>query len=121
MRISDWSSDVCSSDLRDILFYGGPRAEACVEAGALDAPRIACVESTVGGWFPTERALSREILVLGNGRQIQRLRPEERRVGNACVSTCRSRWSPCHEKNKNKTRTHQPDTMLPHEQPDAKD
>src|SRR3546814_1130657 len=73
MRISDWSSDVCSSDLRDILFYGGPRAEACVEAGALDAPRIACVESTVGGWFPTERELSREILVLGNGRQIQRL------------------------------------------------
>src|SRR3546814_20845391 len=27
-------------------------------------------------------------------------RSEERRVGNACVSTCRSRWSPCHEKKK---------------------
>src|SRR3546814_18335264 len=29
-------------------------------------------------------------------------RSEERRVGNACVSTCRSRWSPYHEKKKTK-------------------
>src|SRR3546814_18227400 len=27
-------------------------------------------------------------------------RSEERRVGKECVSTCRSRWSPYHEKNK---------------------
>src|SRR3546814_5031737 len=92
MRISDWSSDVCSSDLRDILFYGGPRAEACVEAGALDAPRIACVESTVGGWFPTERELSREILVLGNGRQIQRLHARQNTLDGSKDSTvCQSR------------------------------
>src|SRR3546814_13776035 len=35
--------------------------------------------------------------VIDNGR---RIRSEERRVGKECVHTCRSRWSPCHEKNK---------------------
>src|SRR3546814_17363085 len=33
-------------------------------------------------------------------------RSEERRVGNECVSTCRSRWSPCHEKKKTKSQKH---------------
>src|SRR3546814_3924395 len=67
MRISDWSSDVCSSDLA-----GGARASGrhrdC-QCRAL-------------------RALS--TLVARNARS------EERRVGKECVSTCRSRWSPYH-------------------------
>src|SRR3546814_13007574 len=37
-------------------------------------------------------------------------RSEERRVGKECVSTCRSRWSPDHEKKKNIDNTNQPHT-----------
>src|SRR3546814_1594222 len=68
MRISDWSSDVCSSDLRDGVSIG-----ADIPA-ALDtwARRLR---------VPFPPALPRS---------------EERRVGKECVSTCRSRWSPYH-------------------------
>src|SRR3546814_10441818 len=67
MRISDWSSDVCSSDL----------------AGDADGNR----ELADGG----RHRQRGEIAVddRGNTR-----RSEERRVGKECVSTCRSRWSP---------------------------
>src|SRR3546814_15287018 len=68
MRISDWSSDVCSSDLPARARWRGGRG---------------------AGW--PDRA---------NARQDRRAagRSEERRVGKECVSTCRSRWSPDHEK-----------------------
>src|SRR3546814_7819173 len=65
-RISDWSSDVCSSDL-----CKAPAPSA--QAGA--APPALLVEKNTG-W--------------------KRERSEERRVGKECVSTCRSRWSPYH-------------------------
>src|SRR3546814_1763412 len=67
MRISDWSSDVCSSDLdpyclsRENRHTGFYRANGCA----------------VQAKFCPERS-------------------EERRVGKECVSTCRSRWSPYH-------------------------
>src|SRR3546814_6929765 len=74
MRISDWSSDVCSSDLR--LAVGN--AFEAGKAGGVDA---------VGG----EHCAGR----LGAlGGQDPVVRSEERRVGKECVSTCRSRWSP---------------------------
>src|SRR3546814_1288685 len=78
MRISDWSSDVCSSDL--VPYTRGaetsrPFADLIAEARALVA----------GG--------AREITLLG---QNVNARSEERRVGKECVSTCRSRWSPYH-------------------------
>src|SRR3546814_1576664 len=69
MRISDWSSDVCSSDLRT--------------PGAL-AFEGACI------LFPVNRALAS-----GRDRPAT-IRSEERRVGKECVGTCRSRWSPYH-------------------------
>src|SRR3546814_1817855 len=75
MRISDWSSDVCSSDLETplerllVLWDVLPRGEH----------RMPRCELRVAG-YPTE--------VPG--------RSEERRVGKECVSTCRSRWSPYH-------------------------
>src|SRR3546814_2897490 len=74
MRISDWSSDVCSSDLMIAILFGlgGP----CHQA--LDGHRLHRTQS-----FPTTT-------VCGPGRS------EERRVGKECVSTCRSRWSPYH-------------------------
>src|SRR3546814_5993079 len=76
MRISDWSSDVCSSDLD---------AED-------DRPRLALLdlaEDQVGG--AEQRVDGLALRILDRGR-----RSEERRVGKECVSTCRSRWSPYH-------------------------
>src|SRR3546814_3221814 len=75
MRISDWSSDVCSSDLLDA--DGG-------DAEALRQP----VEFGLGG---AGEAVARE-----DGAGEGENRSEERRVGKECVSTCRSRWSPYH-------------------------
>src|SRR3546814_10089691 len=69
MRISDWSSDVCSSDLRD--------SHRRIQTGRRHRVR-----------FPhTPR---------GRRARPRRERSEERRVGKECVSTCRSRWSPYH-------------------------
>src|SRR3546814_20768235 len=103
MRISDWSSDVCSSDLNP-----SPAAAkfgcASLSLAALSQRRGAhhCIENRGkrhaywgcgAGW----RARGGESLVkAGDGRR----RSEERRVGKECVSTCRSRWSPYHYKKK---------------------
>src|SRR3546814_2028477 len=73
MRISDWSSDVCSSDLR------ARGIERPVQL--IDAAGTKVADST-------HRAPSVDRLRDG--------RSEERRVGKECVSTCRSRWSPYH-------------------------
>src|SRR3546814_1211926 len=70
MRISDWSSDVCSSDLP---MSAQPRCR-------LDRPLL---HPAAGG--PDRGA-----------RPDPQPRSEERRVGKECVSTCRSRWSPYH-------------------------
>src|SRR3546814_1768511 len=74
MRISDWSSDVCSSDLTT--------AELDVWLGTIhDA--LAAKGETAG---PIPWAVN----------LVTHSRSEERRVGKECVSTCRSRWSPYH-------------------------
>src|SRR3546814_9199176 len=79
MRISDWSSDVCSSDLR--------ASQARPVIGLVNE-RISTVldrrDDDIIGFG--DRDL--ELVDLG--------RSEERRVGKECVSTCRSRWSPDH-------------------------
>src|SRR3546814_19483675 len=87
MRISDWSSDVCSSDLVLGGFDGGPTSS---ESGAAASGQhgIADGVSIHHGRFDA---------LVGNPQHFRRLlgyRSEERRVGKACVSTCRSRWSP---------------------------
>src|SRR3546814_18086231 len=83
MRISDWSSDVCSSDL-----------------WAIDRPDLVHPHS-LGDDLASPSA-SRVSPAGGSARQCQHSpRSEERRVGKECVSTCRSRWSPYHYK-KNK-------------------
>src|SRR3546814_8339904 len=68
MRISDWSSDVCSSDLW-LLPTRGVRNDKLHRHGWRQCPQP--------GDQPENRS-------------------EERRVGKECVSTCRSRWSPYH-------------------------
>src|SRR3546814_13009272 len=78
MRISDWSSDVCSSDLRDDRRLAGP--------GRNPRPRRA------------RNVLER---LRDGGADRGEPRSEERRVGKECVSTCRSRWSPYHYKKNN--------------------
>src|SRR3546814_5457428 len=67
MRISDWSSDVCSSDL------GHP----------LLRERISYLK-----YLQSQEKRTLELKLTA--------RSEERRVGKECVSTCRSRWSPYH-------------------------
>src|SRR3546814_16820170 len=97
MRISDWSSDVCSSDLRRgvVLVVLAPRLHDLVVARQRNQTHdILLGDSSV-------RPLSRRRPVLPwLGRS------EERRVGKECVSTCRSRWSPYHQKKKNTSRQH---------------
>src|SRR3546814_2387289 len=81
MRISDWSSDVCSSDLRLRLNLPVTRAfiDACVEAG-----------------IPENGDYNGASIEGASPLQFNTRRSEERRVGKECVSTCRSRWSPYH-------------------------
>src|SRR3546814_10271238 len=89
MRISDWSSDVCSSDLWQMA-----RASQCPALEEQYAARLHLSRrTTVAGRGAR--------LSGGRGRQAWQLRDrrhrsEERRVGKECVSTCRSRWSPFH-------------------------
>src|SRR3546814_1176284 len=80
MRISDWSSDVCSSDLMHhcLLKY-------LCWAGVIGARRI---QSSL----PANCRGSRG----GQSLRGSAHRSEERRVGKECVSTCRSRWSTYH-------------------------
>src|SRR3546814_6583130 len=78
MRISDWSSDVCSSDLIFICILATPDRAATMHDFT---ERLKLAE---GGTYSV------------NYTMINKARSEERRVGKECVSTCRSRWSPYH-------------------------
>src|SRR3546814_2324700 len=86
MRISDWSSDVCSSDLTGSPAAAAGGGEACVA--------IWCVPSSPRQVFPAGRATASELR--DSYCRLSGSRSEERRVGKECVSTCRSRWSPYH-------------------------
>src|SRR3546814_13456290 len=92
MRISDWSSDVCSSDLAEaapLALKVGPGAHQparlIVQMGKLHLKRA----------FARGRPLPEHL-------EDQPGRSEERRVGKECVSTRRSRWSPYHSTKKQK-------------------
>src|SRR3546814_15157802 len=104
MRISDWSSDVCSSDLRGASSWAAsvPCAEVGEQAGDqlgllltqhpndlfLGEPAFLHRPSPGdrwGDWGPT--------VIEGVAAPIG-MRSEERRVGKECVGTCRTRWWP---------------------------
>src|SRR3546814_19043565 len=100
MRISDWSSDVCSSDLPKPSLAVPPAASH----SAIRAKRAAAFEPDdaidgVAGQAVLEapcRGIVAGVDEVGLAQRPQhRLieRSEERRVGKECVSTCRSRWS----------------------------
>src|SRR3546814_17371998 len=95
MRISDWSSDVCSSDLvgsakRISVLVIGP----CVRS--IRPPPRAVWRGGTG------LAAGSAAVAIGVGVSVKqhtprlRGRSEERRVWNECVSPCRSRWLPAH-------------------------
>src|SRR3546814_2261850 len=106
MRISDWSSDVCSSDLKDKwlqpIIDGKVRSSIVMtepHPGAGSDPTMMLTRAEKTGdrwvvhgrkWFITGAAVAKHFILL------VRTRSEERRVGKECVSTCRSRWSPYH-------------------------
>src|SRR3546814_19423189 len=115
MRISDWSSDVCSSDLIDArervggqilkieIAAGGGKDLAPVDGGEdirqpadADAGQfIVIVVRHLNARHALERRCDGRV---GQLADVLRHRSEERRVGKECVSTCRSRWSPYHSK-----------------------
>src|SRR3546814_12141842 len=123
MRISDWSSDVCSSDLSSLVNPNdsGNRPEASplpqvkwADSWGAIADDGHSIAGIVTG-FPSKRKAKRgaidecqkrggekckvlrafvnqcAAMIAGEG-----VRSEERRVGNECVSTGRSRWCPFH-------------------------
>src|SRR3546814_12670140 len=115
MRISDWSSDVCSSDLH-ILAQKRTAHQQFIGRDRIAAEQV--LDLHVANIIDSEMS----IYQLANARQhahmdiacLQRrhdlasadaqrardrqdeLRSEERREGKECVSTCRSRWAPEH-------------------------
>src|SRR3546814_4001676 len=100
MRISDWSSDVCSSDLsRDACPLGRIEANSKNHdiLGGLDL--MATFASVAEIELP-ENDREGQPIIFDSYDMSPVLRSDERRVGKECVSTCRSRWSPYHSKKK---------------------
>src|SRR3546814_17975300 len=99
MRISDWSSDVCSSDLDA---YPGEVFEGRIDriGHAANSQFALLPRLNESGTFTkvTQRIEVRIAVEQRDGRLRpgMMVRSDERRVGKECVSTCRSRWSPDH-------------------------
>src|SRR3546814_13514571 len=95
MRISDWSSDVCSSDLltlvhkTNVLTFAGDLWERTFNEVAAEHPDVATAYNHVDAAciYFVQSAQQYDVIVTDN------LRSEERRVGKECVSMCSSRWS----------------------------
>src|SRR3546814_15284484 len=97
MRISDWSSDVCSSDLE---------ANDGMTDNTAQRPQLPLAGIRVVEFCQTIMGPSCGLVLADLGADVIKIEPapggdktrrsEERRVGKECVSTCRSRWSPYH-------------------------
>src|SRR3546814_11222328 len=100
MRISDWSSDVCSSDLACLAALlaacsgnvrdTAPAGLAAHPVPPIEVPDVAHPQGETAAWWYRSGAAR----AAANGAM--QGRSEERRVGKECVSTCRSRGSPYH-------------------------
>src|SRR3546814_19724276 len=106
MRISDWSSDVCSSDLLFgllgaivlIYFLIVVNFQSWTDPFVIITALPAAIAGIVWMLFTTHTTLSVPALtgaIMCMGVSTAN-RSEERRVGKECVSTCRSRWSRSH-------------------------
>src|SRR3546814_15552963 len=96
MRISDWSSDGCSSDRAAVAMYRTILDDADAKAwhreneddcGDPETELRRRLPWMLGRLSPGARAMMRDHPCHGE-------RSEERRVGKECVSKCRSRWEP---------------------------
>src|SRR3546814_16396460 len=118
MRISDWTSYVCSSDLQKIQFRPRARIIRTIGYQLISGPEAAVIELVKNSYDADASYVVIKFqppLVEGDGRIVVKddghgmtvddiqekwmepaTRSEERRVGKECVSTCRSRWSPYH-------------------------
>src|SRR3546814_18381945 len=102
MRISDWSSDVCSSDLLVQPAVSVVPSAAQAKLRDLTQRRVQLVNMRVAEINRSHQAspalaASHRRVQAALTREITHIeRSEERRVGKECVSTCRSRWSPFH-------------------------
>src|SRR3546814_12801247 len=130
MRISDWSSDVCSSDLSQVVTVDGEvkepglypvtnqmtlmrviasakglsefaKQEQVVILRTVDNQRMAGLYDIAAirlGAYADPAVYANDVVIIGDSsqrrlfRDVVSLRSDERRVGNECVSTCRSRW-----------------------------
>src|SRR3546814_6406456 len=87
LRISDWSSDVCSSDLAPDRAFHRLAVHRDFAAGGVEQ----------AGHQLHQRRLA---ATRGSDDGDELARSEERRVGKECVSTCRTWWSPYQSKKK---------------------
>src|SRR3546814_15497488 len=112
MRISDWSSDVCSSDLQSFL----PNSDSTLRMARRKSSASAMLSSTSAvppGGSIMAAATSQEAIMaycgdvdvciryaslntLRSSLRVSESSSDERSVGNEFVSTCRSRWVPYH-------------------------
>src|SRR3546814_6905788 len=97
MRISDWSSDVCSSDLAVAGFGCAFDLRLCrlEDRGIADLGADVIADRDDDHRQPETDAPAPGQEGVSD-RVTERTRSEERRVGKECVSTCRFRWSPYH-------------------------
>src|SRR3546814_11623861 len=110
MRISDWSSDVCSSDLTQQSKGDTLQKRKSVELHKLFEEKKRLRDDEAKKKFEDEEKRKEEEERKKTEKEkaswqcakctVMNDRSEERRVGTECVSTCRSRWSPDHEKEK---------------------
>src|SRR3546814_19048039 len=101
MRISDWSSDVCSSDLGiflQVAFQPGDRLGVEVVGRFVEQQHVGLLQQKLAQRHTAPLAAGQLGDVGIAWWTAQRVRSEERRAGKECVSTCRSRWSPYHQK-----------------------
>src|SRR3546814_20296145 len=100
MRISDWSSDVCSSDL---TASPSPNEMKCPRQTTALSGQGNLTQCTINPTdvcdkapFSTDDPFNDNVYYSAFTYTLLDGRSEERRVGKECVSTCRSRWSPYH-------------------------
>src|SRR3546814_18784026 len=109
MRISDWSSDVCSSDLKSVplaqdidlgqLAAGLHGYSAADCAALLREAALAAMRRNIDAAIVTAEDVG--VAQAKVRPSLDPARSEERRVGKECVSTCRSLWSTYHSTKKN--------------------
>src|SRR3546814_11329780 len=112
MRISDWSSDVCSSDLKVPVYGGCPAATTLSttsgnQSTATTTSWASCSMVAVGNagckgnkvnYYPRGTKTVRTVVTQTDTPTTRTPRSEERRVGKECVTTCRSMLLPYHYK-----------------------